>query len=365
MWLAPAITLGAMLVGDTLLYAVLPTSAASLGFTSFEVGVLLAANRLVRLGAMPAVVRQVRASGTATVLSASVLIAAVSHFMMAAGAGFGPLLLARMGWGVAYAIGNLTMLDAAASDAQRVGRRIGTARAVSRLPALVALVLAPSMMGLVGLEGLFLGAGMLALAGLPFARRAPARNLDTSPAPFGWPTNHDRLLAAVALAVDGVLVTCAGSLFSAGPGGGVLAAATVLAGLRIADLFLCPLAGLACDRGGARRVLRAGLLGLWAGLVLIGLGVTWGVVSVVLCRPWITPAIHAVVRRSSQEPSLVAVGRLATWRDVGAAAGPLFALVVLERFGREFLFFPLAILVAASARFLFPLNARVSNVSSK
>src|SRR5690606_10621822 len=94
-----AITLTLALPGDTLLYLLLPLYAATFGVTLPEAGILLAANRLVRIAGYGWVGRFYAAKGPRAACLLASFGAIASTFLYAVGSGIWLLLIARLMWG--------------------------------------------------------------------------------------------------------------------------------------------------------------------------------------------------------------------------------------------------------------------------
>ena len=88
-----------------------------------------------------------------------------------------------------------------------------------------------------------------------------------------------------------------------------------------------------------------------AGLAVIGAGALWsGAILVVALRGLIQPIPSPLVAIESPGRDRVpALARLATWRDLGAGAGPLLAGALLPIISQEVLYGAAALLLAASA----------------
>ncbi len=337
-WAAPSLALGLILIGDALLYAVLPSNADVFGVSTAGVGILLASNRAIRLIAMPRIAQALARFGGRLVMLVAVVLGVASTLGYATLSGAAALWPMRLAWGLAYGAGFLCMLTAAAQAPEAVGRRIGLARGLSKLPALAALALTPWALRFIEVRTLFLIAAAIALLAVPVAMRIEPGRARATQRVFGWPDRRDRLFAVVALSVDGVVVTLAGPLLAEG-GDAIAAASLALASFRVADLVLAPVAGHLCDRLHPKPVLVVASIGVFIGLVLMSSGIApWAFVALVVFRPAITPAIYADARLSGSELCVVRIGRLATWRDVGAALGPLFALTALSQVGTVVLF---------------------------
>ena len=126
-----ATCLGLVWFGDAVIYVVLPLYALSFGFDAVTVGVLLSVNRVVRILGYGWVAPLARAYGTNVLTAAACAAGALSTLAYGLLSGFVLLFVARMIWGAAWGIINLTMIAYAYGDGKGAGMRIGAARAVS------------------------------------------------------------------------------------------------------------------------------------------------------------------------------------------------------------------------------------------
>ncbi|MDI9549992.1 MAG: MFS transporter [Chloroflexota bacterium] len=94
--------IGLCIMGDSLMYSILPLQAPHLGISLPLVGILLSANRLVRLLSNKWAGGIFERYGTKWPFFASVLVGLLSTAFYGIPAGFIVFLLARMSWGVAW-----------------------------------------------------------------------------------------------------------------------------------------------------------------------------------------------------------------------------------------------------------------------
>ena len=134
------------------------------------------------------------------------------------------------------------------------------------------------------------------------------------------------------MTLDGLFVLGMSVLAAAAvPDYAALAAGGALALRYIAEILLGPAGGALAERHGARRLLMLLSVSTAAGLAVIGAGLLWiGALLVVTLRGLIQPLPAPVVAVDNPGPDRVpALARLATWRDLGAGAGPLIAGALL------------------------------------
>ncbi|MGY9107076.1 MAG: hypothetical protein ACKVG0_11215, partial [Alphaproteobacteria bacterium] len=131
--LLSASVLSLALLGDVLIYVVLPVNAQLFGITLFWVGVLLAANRLIRIftyGAIAAIAERIGPRNLAIV---SAVAAAISTLVYGLGTGAPILLAARILWGLCFAALTLVVFAYAVSDRSKAGPRVGFSRAIQQI----------------------------------------------------------------------------------------------------------------------------------------------------------------------------------------------------------------------------------------
>jgi MFS family permease len=139
---AVSLVMALQLLGDSLLYVVLPLHAGELGFSGFQVGVLLSANRFVRMLTNRGASRLMRRLAVGPLFTAATVLGLVTTAVYGFEPAFLIFLLARLAWGVAFSALRLgcfvTVLDAA-TDRTR-GRLMGLYQSISRAGSFVATV---------------------------------------------------------------------------------------------------------------------------------------------------------------------------------------------------------------------------------
>lgn len=153
------------------------------------------------------------------------------------------------------------------------------------------------------------------------------------------------------LTLDGLFVIGLSVLAAAAvPDRAALAAGAALALRYAAEIALGPVGGALAGRHGARRLLVLLSLAAAAGLAMVEMGLLWsGAVLVVLLRGLIQPLPAPVAAAANPGPARVpALAKMATWRDLGAGAGPLLA-GLLPVLPASLLYGMAAALVTASA----------------
>ena len=110
------------LMGDSTLYAVLPTHTADAGITLAAVGIILSANRLIRLFLNGPIGVLYDRSSRRRLFIPAIFIGALSTVIYAAWSGFWPLLTGRLLWGLAWVgiwVGGSTIILDVTTDTDR------------------------------------------------------------------------------------------------------------------------------------------------------------------------------------------------------------------------------------------------------
>jgi MFS family permease len=357
--LSTALVVSASLLGDTLLYTVLPVSAASLGISRPMVGVILSLNRWVRLITNPIAARLYERFPAGALILVAIVLSALSTAMYALPAALAVFLVGRLLWGFCYSLLRLGSFLAALEDAaSHAGRRIGNTRAVWGIGYFAGAVFAPFAIESIGWTGACVVAAALTLvAGIGPAyvasnwrRRIRVPEEGHVPASVWEP----RLLALFVTATvqlglyAGILVAAGGfrvdELFHDGaPIFAFIVPATFVAAAfaltqRVAQVLWTPIAGRWSDQSANGAFVISTLVSVMS-IALLALLRPDPVLFVVIGGSAFvngltaTIAVELAVSRRSRDhdrPRILAA--LHTWQDGGAAAGALLG-GVLAAFG--------------------------------
>lgn len=351
-----SLTLAFAQPGDTLLYLLLPLHHDVFGVTLAEAGLLLAANRLVRIGGYGWVARFYAERGPRT----ACLLAALGSLLSTAGygllSGVWALLVARLAWGLSFAAMNIATQALATAEIVGSARRSGRMRSIVAAGPFLGLVVGAAIDQLAGPRLAFLALAAVAVVAFAFAVRLPSegegRAERVGRPRFGIPSRLDTWSFIQGMTLDGLFVIGMSVLAAAAlPSYAALAAGAALALRYIAEIGLGPVGGGLAQRFGPRRVLTLLSISTAAGLAVIGFGALWiGALLVVCLRGLIQPIPGPVVALENPGRERVpALAALATWRDLGAGAGPILAGALLPLVPHPALYGGAALLLAASA----------------
>lgn len=351
-----AVALAAALPADTVLYLLLPMYGAAFGVSLTEAGLLLAANRLVRIAGYGWVARLYARHGDRAISTAAVLAASVCALGYATLSGFWALLPLRLLWGLAFAGLNLSTQVQSTAQAAGAAARSGRSRAWIAVGPMLALPSAALLSHWAGPRWVFAALALIALvAGLWAARRLPDEPHPHVHAPRARPRRPDALELWSFLegfTLDGLFIiglTVLGRQLM--PHGAVLAAGMLLATRYGAEITLSPVGGRLAERWGAERLLVS--LSLLTAVTLVGFGCGWlwsGGAAIVVLRALQLPLLPPIVARRQPGPERVrALASRAVWRDMGAGLGPIAAGALLPVLPSAWLYGCAAGLLAVTA----------------
>lgn len=349
-----ATCLGLVWFGDAVIYVVLPVYALTFGFDALSVGVLLSVNRVVRIIGYGWVAPLARAYGSNVLTSAACAAGALSTLAYGLLSGFALLFVARMIWGAAWGIINLTMTAYAYGDGKGAGMRIGVARAVSSVGALAALVAVGPLCIAIGPHQMFVLYGLLGLAAIPLAFWLPKLRATASsgPAAHRWTlTPFNALFFVLSFGADGVLgATISVLLAEVMPlTSAIIGAALLLALQRLVVILLALFSGPITDRLGAHRLLLPCSFAVAAGLAIIASGHVYSGTIIVIFSRGLLGTVGPVLAAEKSTDRIAALASFATWTDVGLAAGAFFGIVGVVEIGYATSYTLLAIMSAVAA----------------
>jgi DHA1 family inner membrane transport protein len=358
-----ALTLALCLPSDVLLYLLLPMESQAFGITLAQAGVLLAANRLVRIFGYRHVLNFYARNGdrlTCMIAAGAATVCALGNSMLS---GFAALLGLRLIWGLCFAALNLSTQVLATSEPAGAARRAGRSRAVIALGPMLALPLGGWLTLWAGPRPIFLILAGCCLVGVWAARGLPTsgHDLHSTGRRFKWPDSVATWSFIEGVALDGLFIFGLSIQAQKMLGGDAVLIAGGLMALRYtSEMLLSPLGGRAAQRFGATSMLL--LFSFLSALALTAFGSYWvivGAAAVLVLRALQLPLVTTLV--AERNPGSMRVSALASnavWRDVGAGLGPLMAGLLLPVASAPWVFGLAGAAIAVSAVFCW--RAKVS-----
>ena len=320
------------LLGDALLYAVLPAYAEHFGLTLGWVGVMLSANRIVRVFAYGWIARLTYTLGVRNMCIVAAIVATLSTALYGLGSGPTSMLVARILWGLTYATLLLATLSYAIESRASAGTRVGVGQAIQRVGPILALLFGSWLVGRMGPNAVFVLLAIPTALAIPIALTLPKgvkakvkKNKATS---FAKPKPIDVFFFLQGYGVDGVFAVSITLIFAreATLSEAVMSGGALLAMRHFGEAIAAPVFGWIADRIGARRVFVLAAALTMLGFVGVAIGFTVpGALVMLLFRGALASLGPAVIAQSlpENEDALGALARMQTWRDIGASAGPL------------------------------------------
>lgn len=354
------LVVGLCIMGDSFMYSVLPLEAERLGIALPLVGVLLSANRLVRLFSNTWISALFERWGPGRPFVVATILSLITTALYGAGWGFTLFLLARLGWGVAWSSLRQAGYQAIWMGESGVrGRLTGLLWGIVRMGSALGVILGGYLRDLYSYEVAIGALALLAALSVGIATRITwpahaAQGQGRSGAfsradwveAFGVADRRWLLITGVSAQILGATVVSTTSIFLASR---LPAESQILAWLGIgalsgfvlsvrwtASFFVGPAIGALSDRLGQLPTL-AVLALLMAGAVLGALFsppeaalLFMGLVMLVDAGIFVTlDAAASIAAHTTPRPHLF-MGIYATVMDGGSALGPLLAYLFVE-----------------------------------
>jgi MFS family permease len=340
------------LLGDSLLYAVLPSRPEAFSLRIWQVGILLGANRLVRLGTNELAGRLVRRSRSNRPLYGAVIAGSLITACYALPIGFWGLLAARLAWGACWSLFRVEgYLAALALSSRRTrGRIFAVYQAITRIGQGGGALIGGLLVDTIGIPSTFFIFGCATLSGLLLLWKAPRRNPETLTSAVAARRGKPLIgLWGCALALtmtEQMVANLTGRLVADRIGPilplslGVTSLTGLLLGFRsFGTLILGPLAGMIGDRFGRRRLLMI-LIALQACCIGgITFSRTWPLlVTCLLLQFAAGMGVHLLLYTlagdlAPHRDGALHVSRFSTFLDLGTAAGPIVGFALYAGFG--------------------------------
>lgn len=359
----------ACLIGDSMLYIVLPICFAQAGLSSlWEVGIILSANRLVRLPLNPVVGWLYRHMSDRTGIFVATVLATVTTFSYAFADGFAEWLFLRCLWGVSWTLlrlGGFYCILNVSSDDDR-GYFMGLYNGLYRLGSLAGMLLGGIFADWLGfsLTCIVFGACtavtiVLGLIFVPPGNGGVPAGVRTEERSLSWLWKDNAVLwvmatgLVVALIYQGLYAATLSELIRIHFGssialfGGIAVGAATLGGILQAvrwgwEPWLAPGIGVLSDRRFGRRSMMVASLG--AGVVVFGLvalSLPLPLWLIVLLGIQLTgTSLTTIADSVASDTASVRGGRVfMMWYsfsvDLGAALGPILAYLINDMWGMD------------------------------
>ena len=336
--------LSLVLLGDALIYAVLPVYADSFGITLGWVGVLLSANRFVRVFAYGLIARVIYRFGARQTCLGAAVVATITTAIYGIGQDPVVLLLSRILYGLTYAALVLITLSYAIELRSEAGFRVGISRTIQRIGPIFALLIGTWLVGLVGPKNVFIILAFATTLAIPLSLALPSNsqmeNKNATETSISRPQSIDILFFLQGFGVDGVFAVTISLIFAQdlSAADAVMFGGALLALRHIGEAVAAPAFGWFADRFGARRIFIGSLFFTIVGFVSIAAGLTvTGAIVMLIFRGALASTGPTVIVQSmnARDSAIAPLARMQAWRDLGAAFGPLLTGFALSIFSPE------------------------------
>jgi MFS transporter, DHA1 family, multidrug resistance protein len=333
-----SLALSFALLGDAFLYPFLPVNFAEAGISMNAVGLILSANRFVRILMNSVIIRLFGIFGLRTLTIAAVVTAVLSTAGYAIAAGIYWWLFFRVCWGLAFSVLRISSISYALQNS-RQGFALGFSKSIQEAGPLFCLLIAPVLLYYFKPVTIFLLLALLSTPSIYFACKlplvydkiqTPARSIFAS-----IPSAFNLITLLSSFLIDGLVVVVLGLLFLRYGGEMTLIKAASLAAFylgykRICFVVISPFGGMAADRFGIHTIFNVCLVMVIVGMTILVSG--WIVTGVITLFTFYTMMSALTPGSASQRHvhALSAVAENATWRDVGAALGALVGGILLS-----------------------------------
>ena len=390
-----SIIVGFCLFGDSLLYSVLPANVPSFGLKVGFVGLILSANRYIRLASNTWAAWVFDRIGLRVPLTLAILGTVLSTATYGISRGLWPLLLARILWGICFSFlrlgGLLTVLDES-TDGNR-GMLIGVFNSIWRTGSLIGVVLGSVLTDVIGHRSTFIlfsaasGLGLLLVPMLSDARISSSRlsvadqaaNPSKSATNFWIKLDWRRLFWKITVAdlpseshlvrfpllivgvtkfangfaAQGLIGATLGFYLRSHLGdeaqlGGLALGVTTVTGLLLGGRFLTDLMaillGHISDRLGRQIMVYTGMPISIVLLLLLAYSPAPGISIAALPLLFLAGTAISVSLDASagdlspREHRAQVMGRYTTWADLGSASGPLLGFAAVSAVGLSTLY---------------------------
>jgi len=338
------------LFGDMAMYVILPVQYVELGLSAIQVGVLLSANRWVRLVTNQVAERMLRRYSGKVLFPTALLIGSILAAAYSTAPAFMVLLVLRMVWGLCWSFirhtGVMTTIGIAGSE--RAGRLMGIYVGLLQAGFVAGTFVAGLLFDGTGFRTTFLLAAAMSLAAVPTAVLSSRRSQVSMRGPrIGYGQSNIGMLSLairgfiVSLVGSGLIMSTLGFLLRNHFGdavsvGAVVIGVTTVNGILLAAQHLIngigsPLFGILIDRHGLPRAQYVGFAASGAALLALVLFRSTSLLVPLVIVFFVSAAISRLaVESQAAVAGPRAYSRLATATDLGAAIGPVLGWIGIE-----------------------------------
>lgn len=338
------------LLGDQVLYSVLPVYFDDLGMVPIQVGIMLSVNRWVRIFTNPLADRMLRRWRPDVLLIGAFVLGAATTAMYTMTMLFSALLIARLLWGLAWSfirhIGVLKIMSDVPQDES--GWTMGIYNGISRIGSIVGLLGGALLVDSIGYSPTIWIFAAVSLIAVPLAQKGigarPQNELLKPLNSHGSTTQtwiYQLLGFVIGMVGPGIVMATLGKVIEGQLGGSVGFSAVTLTGALLAvryilELLAAPWLGALTDRYGVRAMVFVFMSTGGMALLIAANAVHVVTVAALVVVFFVSgTALQAGVTGTVSRFGSVAFSRYVTAADFGAAVGPLLGWWAVDWITRD------------------------------
>ncbi len=344
------------LLGDGMIYTILPSSPEFFNIRIWQIGILLSANRIIRLITNEIAGRVVNNDPTLRPLIFGALLACLITFSYIIPWGFYGILVSRLLWGACFSLlrieGYLSALKVSTSENR--SRIFAVYQTITRFGAGGGAMLGGILADIIGIKLTFVLFGLIVFLSTFFMKGQEHLSAGRKAGDAGSSLDNRKdvrtlvflgLSVFMIVLVDQMLTNLTGRIVvdrivpSLPVTLGAASLTGILVGSRHFITFIAPLIGWICDRTGRKKALVFFIL---SEIVVIYFFITvelWYVLLALILAHFIISCANGIIiysyagDRAPKDRQAIFMSRFTTFNDCGTAAGPLIGFAVYSGAG--------------------------------
>lgn len=328
--LLAATTVAIASLGDSFLYAYLPSNHQNIGISTLWVGILLSINRFIRLFFNGWIAFGLTQFGVRKSILLAAMLASICTISYGLFSSVLILLIARILWGVSFSALRLGSSIYAIQSPKKTGILLGINQSIIAIGPIAALLIGPLILDFTGPIFAFIILGTVSLAGVFAGHQLPELPLpkiERKLLRLSPPSSVNILILLNGFLVDGILVVLISTMVITSSHMSTPVVLSIcgfyLAYKRISMVLFSPIAGWASDKWGFDSILRITSVAIMISFLMIISGYPIaGIMTAFTASAMNSIAGFGAAIKGSHSP-LKEISDNTTWRDIGTATGTL------------------------------------------
>ncbi|WJY13779.1 MFS transporter [Pectobacteriaceae bacterium CE90] len=345
--------------GDTLIYILLPMFHSFFEVSLAEAGILLSANRIIRIFGYSYVVKIYNRCGDRFICqlsSVGTLFCCLGYMYLK---GFALLFIVRILWGLSFAGLNLSTQATATSDQHNRSKVAGSSRSIISSGQMFLLPVCSVIVWLYGIQQAYLFLTIISMIAVAMSFYVKTTKYEgfAKKKSVSLPSAISFWSFAEGVVIDGLFIFSLAAVFSyTDHADAVIIACLIMASRYAFEFFFSPVGGHLAFRFGAKKILIGFSVTTCFFLTLYGFEWIYiAPIAILILRAIQLPLVPVVVADESSEDRRVSdLAGNAIWRDIGAGIGPLIAGFSSQHISQSaLLFFAALFLMMATIILMF------------